>query len=331
MSTEDRKKDHIELALKSQTTSGNLDLYYEPLLSPHPDGTYDISTDFLDKIFRAPLWVSSMTGGTEKAKLLNTNLAKVANEFGFGMGLGSCRPLLESYNRKEDFDLRDIIGEQAFYINLGIAQLENLISNNEVFKVQKICDDLHADGLIIHVNPLQEWAQPEGDRFIKAPLDTIKSILKQLNVNIIVKEVGQGFGPNSLISLMKLPIAAIDFAGFGGTNFTLLELSRHNAKQGGKIQTNSNLKNIGHTCSEMINWVNQNIGQSSVKCREFIISGGISDTLEGFRLQQGLKAKSIIGMASSFLKHAHDYEELKEFTSSEIENLKLAKCFLKGK
>lgn len=331
MSTEDRKKDHIELALNSQTVSGNLDLYYEPLLSAHPDESFDISTHFLDKNFKAPLWISSMTGGTEKAKLLNTNLAKVANEFGFGMGLGSCRPLLESYDRKEDFDLRDIIGDQAFYINLGIAQLENLISNNEIFKVQKICDDLHADGLIIHVNPMQEWTQPEGDRFKKAPIDTIKFVVSQLDLKIIVKEVGQGFGPNSLISLMKLPISAIDFAGFGGTNFTLLELSRHNARQGGKTHSNYNLQNIGHTCSEMINWVNQNIDQSSVKCREFIISGGVSDTLEGFRLQESLKAKSIIGMASSFLKHAHDYEELKDFTCSEIENYKLAKCFLKGK
>ena len=331
MSPTDRKKDHIELALNSQTTSGNLDLYYEPLLSAHPNESTDISCNFLRKDFKAPIWISSMTGGTEKAKLLNTNLAKVANEFGFGMGLGSCRPLLESYKRKEDFDLRDTIGEQAFYINLGIAQLEVLLFENQISKIQKICDDLHADGLIIHVNPLQEWAQPEGDRFKQAPIETIKSIVNQVDMKIIVKEVGQGFGPNSLISLMKLPIAAIDFAGFGGTNFTLLELARHNAQQNGKTPTNYNLKYIGHTCSEMINWVNQNIDQSSVKCREFIISGGVSDTLEGFRLQESLKAKSIIGMASSFLKHAHDYTQLREFTFSEIENYKLAKCFLKGK
>jgi isopentenyl-diphosphate delta-isomerase len=331
LSSIDRKKDHIELALNSQTKSGNLDLYYEPLLSAHPDDKTDISKIFLNKKFNTPLWISSMTGGTEKAQLINQNLAKVASEFGFGMGLGSCRPLLDSYKRKEDFDLRETIGDQAFYINLGVAQLEQLISRRELSKVKKIHDDLRADGLIIHVNPIQEWAQPEGDRFKNPPIETIKTIVKEMEINIIVKEVGQGFGPNSLISLMELPIAAIDFAGFGGTNFTLLELSRHNAQQNGKTHKNHNLKNIGHTCTEMINWVNQNIDQTSVNCREFIISGGVTDTLEGFKLQESLKANSIIGMASSFLKHAHDYEQLKEFTRSEVENYKLAKCFLKGK
>ncbi len=329
--SEDRKKDHIELAFESQTKSGNLDMYYEPLLSSHPNESTDISLEFLGKTFNAPLWISSMTGGTQKAKLLNTNLAKVANEFGFGMGLGSCRPLLDSFNRKEDFDLRDLIGDQAFYLNLGIAQLEELIDNNKVSKIQKIHEELLSDGLIIHVNPMQEWAQTEGDRYKRAPIETIKFILDNFGLNIIVKEVGQGFGPNSLLSLMSLPIAAIDFAGFGGTNFTLLEQTRHNAQSSDKRPSNLSLSLIGHTCDEMINWVNQTIDNSSIRCKEFIISGGVENSINGYRLQQNLKAKSIIGMASSFLKHAHDYELLKDFTHSEIENLKLAKCFLKGK
>lgn len=330
--SDDRKKDHIELALASRTESNNLDLYYEPLLSAHPTQEMDLSLNFLEKSFKVPLWVSSMTGGTEKAYLINKNLAKLCSEFGFGMGLGSCRPLLKNKEeRLKDFDFKEIIGDQAFYINLGIAQLEELVFENRLEEVTQICDKLQADGLIIHVNPLQEWLQPEGDRFKLPPIETIKTVLERISIKVIVKEVGQGFGPNSLLSLMKLPLAAIELAGFGGTNFTLLEHSRHNAQSSGKNASNLNLSYIGHTPSEMINWINQYQDNGGIKCRDFIISGGIKNVLEGYKLQESLNTKSIIGMASSFLQYAHDYELLKDFTYCEIENLKLAHCFLRGK
>ncbi len=173
--SDNRKKDHIDLAFKSQTKSNErkYDLNYEPLFSAHPDSDTDISVEFIGKKLRAPLWVSSMTGGTEHAAKINQNLAKACNEFGFGMGLGSCRPLLNSTNRFSDFNLRDTIGDNPFYANLGIAQLEELIFRNETSKIDKMIQDLHVDGLIIHVNPLQEWMQPEGDRFRQSPLKTI--------------------------------------------------------------------------------------------------------------------------------------------------------------
>lgn len=331
--SKDRKKDHIELALNSRTESGNLDMYYEPLLSAHPDQNTDISSDFLGKKFKAPLWISSMTGGTEKAFNLNTNLAKLTNELGLGMGLGSCRPIIENKTeRLKDFKLREIIGDRPFYTNLGIAQVEELIHTNQINKIIELQKLLEADGLIIHVNPLQEWAQPEGDRFKIPPIETIKRLLNQSQINIIVKEVGQGFGPSSLLSLMQLPLQAIEFASFGGTNFTLLEQSRQDAQDSDKKAPNQILSHIGHTSSEMIDWVNQITESSSgLKCKEFIISGGITNSIEGYKLQTSLKAQSIIGMASSFLKVADDYGKLKEFAQTEIENLKLAKCFLRGK
>lgn len=331
--SDDRKKDHIDLALSSRTESGNLDLYYEPLLSAHPDTNTDISMDILGNTFKAPLWISSMTGGTDKAYLLNTNLAKLTHELGLGMGLGSCRPILDNKSeRLKDFKLRELIGDRPFYTNLGIAQVEQLIHLNQIDKILNLQKDLEADGLIIHVNPLQEWTQPEGDRFKIAPIETIKRLLDQTQINIIVKEVGQGFGPNSLLSLMKLPLQAIDFASFGGTNFTLLEQSRQDAQDSDKKAPNQILSYIGHTPSEMIEWVNQiSENSSGLKCKSFIISGGIKNSIEGFKYQSALKTQSLIGMASSFLKVADDYGKLKEFALNEIENLKLAKCFLRGK
>ena len=94
---ENRKKDHIDLAFQSRTMSGELDrrFNYEPLMARHPSKDLPV-LPMLGKQMRAPIWVSSMTGGTELAGKINRNLARVCHEFGLGMGLGSCRPLLES-------------------------------------------------------------------------------------------------------------------------------------------------------------------------------------------------------------------------------------------
>ena len=103
-----RKQDHIELAFQSQVDEGKLDsrFYYEPLLSGHPKENALNSFQFLGKKLNAPIWVSSMTGGTEWAKTINQNLARACNEFGMGMGLGSCRSLIYSDETLSDFDVR---------------------------------------------------------------------------------------------------------------------------------------------------------------------------------------------------------------------------------
>ena len=330
--TNDRKKDHIELALKSQTKNPDKRFQYEPLFSPHPLALKsDIaeSFDFLGSSFKQPLWVSSMTGGTEMAYTLNKNLATIAGEFGFGMGLGSCRSLLDSDKRIEDFDFKEKLGDYPFYINLGVAQLEELVLKKQVQKIDGLINKLNADGMIIHVNPMQEWFQPEGDRYLVSPLETIKSIVSSVETNIIVKEVGQGFGPKSLKSLMALPIRAIELSGFGGTNFSSLEVSRHNAQFFGNDSSTNRLVHMGHSASEMIHWINDLlISDDEVKCREFIISGGVKCLVDGLALQKDLKASSIIGMASGLLEFAHDLNLLRDFVQSEIENYRFAKAFL---
>jgi isopentenyl-diphosphate delta-isomerase len=331
--SEDRKKDHIELALKSQTKTPEVDFEYEPLFSPHPDSVTEdsLATNFLGMTLKSPLWVSSMTGGTEKAFLLNKNLATVAGEFGFGMGLGSCRSLLDSSDRLADFDFKETIGNYPFYINLGIAQLEELVQQGLTSKIGQLITKLSADGLIIHVNPMQEWFQPEGDRYKLAPIDTIKNIVNTVETKIIVKEVGQGFGPRSLKSLMSLPLAAIELSGFGGTNFSLLELSRHNAQKFDNESSKSKLVNTGHTASQMIGWINEYTSDPSFdhNCDDFIISGGVKCLLDGLKLQNELQAKSVIGMASGLLKHAHDLSQLRDYIFSELESYKFAKAYLK--
>ena len=105
-----KKKAHIDLAFKSQTGIETLDrrFTYEPLLNPHPSGVFK-PFPFLGKTMRVPVWVSSMTGGTDAALTINRNLARACREFGMGMGLGSCRVLLEDNMNPEHFYLRKYI------------------------------------------------------------------------------------------------------------------------------------------------------------------------------------------------------------------------------
>lgn len=329
----ERKKDHIELAFKSQVTSGELDqrFYYEPLLAAHPEQGSWGDFEFLGKTMRVPLWVSSMTGGTELAKTINHNLARACKDFGMGMGLGSCRSLLFDDDNLSDFDVRKLMGDDApLFANLGIAQLEQLIEKGELWRINNLLDKLQADGLIIHVNPLQEWLQPEGDRFKKSPIETISAYLDKVDRPTIVKEVGQGIGQESLKALLQMPLAAIDFAANGGTNFAKLELERSDVM---RREIYSQLALVGHSAEDMVEMVNkfQYLG-NKIKCPEIIISGGVRHFLDGYYLINKSKMPSIYGQASAFLKHARgSYDDLAEYVSAQVQGLELAKAFLKIK
>lgn len=327
---ESRKKDHIELAFLSRISNLDTRFYYEPFLSAHPPKNSVPVINFLNKTFRAPMWVSSMTGGTGKARIINKNLARACGEFGFGMGLGSCRQLLYSDEFLEDFDVRHLTGNDVpLFANLGVAQIEKLFLKNEIHLINTLLKKLQANGLIVHVNPLQEWLQPEGDRFLYPPIDTIKKLLSIADYPIIVKEVGQGFGPESIKALMQLPLAAIDFAAGGGTNFAKLELLRSSEE---KQNIFNAIARLGHSAEQMLHWINaaeEQLGDK-IQCRQIIISGGVQDFLDGYYLTQKIKLPAVYGQASSFLKYAQgDYSILQKFISSQLEGLSLAYAFLR--
>jgi isopentenyl-diphosphate delta-isomerase len=327
---EDRKKDHIDLAFQSrvEASEANGHFFYEPLLSPHPIQKPQPFA-FLEKSMRLPVWISSMTGGTALAGKINRNLAQACAEFGLGMGLGSCRILLEDDKYLSDFDVRPILGPDVpFFANLGIAQLERMIQKGSTDQINEMVHRLQADGLIIHVNPLQEAFQPEGDLLAVAPIETIQAFLEQTHLKVIVKEVGQGMGPESLKALLRLPIAAIEFGALGGTNFTKLELARHSNTDTALFDT---FGRVGHTAEEMAAMVNQIVRESPDQpCKELIISGGITNVLDGYRLVRGSQLPAVFGMGSAFLKHAtEDYSTLQTYVQQIEKSLLLAGHFLK--
>jgi isopentenyl-diphosphate delta-isomerase len=328
----DRKKEHIELALQSQTQVSEIDsrFYYEPMLSPHPT---DVNEEFffLGKIFRVPIWVSSMTGGTPLARSINTNLARACKEFGMGMGLGSCRALLADDRCFKDFDLRDTIGDdRALYANIGISQIEQALESGSVQKIHDMVARLRADGLIIHVNPIQEWVQPEGDRLKIAPIQTIERYLEKAPYKIIVKEVGQGMGRKSLEALMKLPLEAIEFAAFGGTNFAIVEIMRNKSNLQQFYEPFARVGVDAATMLEVVNGLYEN--NAALPCRQIIISGGIKTFLDGYYFISKSKLPSVYGQASAFLAYAGgNYDVLYHFVDSQVKGLKMAMNYLRVK
>ena len=325
---ENRKKDHIELAFKSQTTSRLMDprFHYEPLLKAHPSGGLQPFT-FLGKTQRVPIWVSSMTGGSRIAGTINRNLAMACNEFGMGMGLGSCRIIMEDDTHFEDFNMRGIIGDDLpFWANLGIAQVEELVQRKRVDEALRLVEKLHADGLIIHVNPMQEWFQPEGDILSVPPLEILQQFMEQVSIPVIVKEVGQGMGPESLRALLQLPLQAIEFAAFGGTNFARIELLRDERASQAIFEP---LSFIGENAASMVNHVNEIVAREKPVCKEVIISGGIKNFLDGYYLIRKSALPSVYGMASAFLKHAReDYDRLRDFVHAQVKGLEMAYAYL---
>jgi isopentenyl-diphosphate delta-isomerase len=330
--TSKRKKDHIELAFQSQTEHSDSRFYYEPFTVAHPTEKSIPESHIAGKTMNLPLWVSSMTGGTEKAGIINKNLAKAGAEFGMGMGLGSCRILLKDETYFNDFNVRPYMGNDLpLFANLGIAQIEEILENNAVSKISELVKRLEADGLIVHVNPLQEWLQPEGDIIKYPPIETIKRLIDKMDCKLIVKEVGQGFGPESFMELFQLPIEAIEFGAHGGTNFATLELYRQEDHIKEQLLP---VASIGHNANEMLEFSNSvlsELGDRAI-CKNIIISGGIKSYLDGYYLVQKSHCNAIYAQASAFLKHAtEDYEELRNYCELQKKGLQTCYQYLKIK
>lgn len=325
-----RKTDHIRMAALSAPSSQIADdrFYYEPLLNAHPKELTPVS--FLGQHMQFPLWISSMTGGSSEANKINKLLAEACVKFGLGIGLGSCRTLLKSDEYFDDFNLRPIMGKELpLYANLGIAQLEELVENNEIERIHELVDKLQADGLFVHVNPVQEWLQPEGDRFTKPPIETIASLIDAIagRYKIIVKEVGQGIGPKSLEELLKLKIDGLEFAAYGGTNFASIEIMRNNGRVANHMYP---IANIGHNADEMVEMVNEITMDHPVHCQQIIVSGGLQNFLDGFYLSNKCSLPTVYGMAGSILQKALESKEsLFDFIEAEKQGYLFATSFLK--
>lgn len=326
--TELRKDSHVALALEAVNNAIDERFYYEPMLAAHPKKDEKWPLTISQQQLNYPLWISSMTGGTAMTNEINQRLARTAGKFGLGMGVGSARIALEAPEKVKDFDLRPLMGSDSpYFLNFGIAQIEKMIAGKSLKAIKDLVNRLEANGVIIHVNPLQEWMQPEGDRIQQPPIETIRQFLNEIDTPLIVKEVGQGFGYESMKALLQLPLAAVEFAANGGTNFSKLELMRNQTKS----QYLMPFVHVGQSAAEMVALSNQIIEEAGnkIKCQTFIVSGGIKNFLDGYYLIQKSKGNALYGQASEILRHAKvSQEALDDFMQQQIEGLMLAKTYL---
>ena len=227
--TQTRKADHIRICLEEdvqfrETTSG-LEYYrFTHCCLPEIDRTeVDLTSTFLGKKLAAPLLISSMTGGTELAQTINYSLAEVAQEYKLAMGVGSQRIAVENPQLASTFAVRRYAPDILLFANIGAVQLNY---NYGLEECQKIIDILEADALILHLNPLQECVQTEGDTNFKGLLDKIAKLCDKLPVPVIAKEVGNGISGKMAQKLIAAGVAAIDIAGAGGTSWAKIEGER---------------------------------------------------------------------------------------------------------
>ena len=226
--TAQRKSDHIRVNLEEDVGSGlstGLEhLRFEHNALPELDlHAVDTRLSFLGRQLRAPLLISSMTGGTAEAGRINRNLAQAAQETGVGMGLGSQRAAIEDPALAETFNIRDFAPDVLLFANLGAVQLNYGYGPAEA---QRAADMVRADALVLHLNPLQEALQPEGDVNFNGLLLKIEKICRGLTVPVVVKEVGWGISPSVARRLVGAGVAAIDVAGAGGTSWSQVEMHR---------------------------------------------------------------------------------------------------------
>jgi isopentenyl-diphosphate delta-isomerase len=227
--TQNRKADHIRICLEDNVqspviTTGLEKYRFTHTCLPEIDGKdIDVSTTFLGKHLHAPLLISSMTGGTEQAGIINRRLAEVAQEYKLAMGVGSVRVAVEKPQVANTFAVRKYAPDILLFANLGAVQLNYDYGIDECLR---IIDLVEADALILHINPLQEFIQPRGDTNFHGLLDKISNLCNNLPVPVIAKEVGNGISATMAEKLIAVGVQAIDVAGAGGTSWAMVESER---------------------------------------------------------------------------------------------------------
>ncbi len=174
-----------------------------------------LETALLGRTLAAPLMISAMTGGTAEAEAINADLAAAAARHGVAMTLGSGRALLDDPGLRGTYRSGD--RPPLLLANLGGVGLDPQ-------RAAQLVDLLGADGLSVHLNPIQEAVQPEGEPAFGDVLDRIAAAVTALApLPVVVKEVGFGMDPDDVIALNGVGVAAVDVAGAGGTNWALVE------------------------------------------------------------------------------------------------------------
>ncbi|MDQ8028182.1 MAG: type 2 isopentenyl-diphosphate Delta-isomerase [Brevundimonas sp.] len=228
-----RKDQHLDVILSGKARHGRgtgleaVRFVHEAL--PDLDyGKIDLGADFLGRRLKAPLLISSMTGGPTRAEAINARLAEAAQHLGIALAVGSQRAALEVETPTPglDMSLRLKAPDTPILANIGAAQLTRGVGPDEA---RRLVDMIAADALIVHLNPLQEACQPEGDRDWWGVGAALEALIRAADFPVVVKETGAGISAATAKRLADMGVAALDVSGAGGSNWALVEGERAEA------------------------------------------------------------------------------------------------------
>jgi isopentenyl-diphosphate delta-isomerase len=236
--TTSRKLEHVRIVLDEDVAAKGVVTGFGAYRLPHdalPEldlAEISTRTEFLGRPMRAPLLISSMTGGAKDVTPINLALAEAAEHLGLGMGVGSQRAAVSDPRQAATFQVRRVAPNIPLLANLGAVQLNYGYGVDEC---RRAVDMIEADALILHFNALQEAVQPEGNTNFKGLLKKIEQVCAKVGVPVIAKEVGNGIGPKAARRLVEAGVWAIDVAGAGGTSWSEVERFRHTTAPGAQV------------------------------------------------------------------------------------------------
>lgn len=299
--TVSRKDDHIRINLEKDVQFKGLTTGLEHYRFQHtalPEinlADVSLSTQLFKKSLKAPLLISSMTGGTERARQLNRVLAQAAQATGIAMGLGSMRAVIERPEIAPTFQVRDLAPDISLFANLGAVQFNY---GYGIDQCRKALEVVEADALVLHFNAVQEAVQPEGNTDFAGLLAKVAAVCQALEADgipVIAKEVGWGFSREDCRRLAEAGISAIDVAGAGGTSWSQVEMHRTQNESDARVA--AAFVAWGVPTAEAI----RNVRAAAPSLPVFA-SGGLRDGLD---IAKSLALGATLGgMAGPFLKAA---------------------------
>jgi isopentenyl-diphosphate delta-isomerase len=228
-----RKADHIDLAATGdvgfrQTTTllECVKLVHQALPELSAD-QIDTSLTLFGKRLRAPLFIAAMTGGVERAAAINRELAAIAEARGYGFGLGSQRAMHIDATKAKSYEIRDVAPTALVLGNVGIVQARQMSTT----EVRSLLSRVGADALCLHLNPAMEIVQPGGDRDFSGGITTLRRLVAELDVPVIVKETGCGLSLRTGKQLKDAGVCHVDVSGAGGTSWVAVEMHRASGQE----------------------------------------------------------------------------------------------------
>ena len=317
--TPHRKADHIRIVLEEDVLGKGVSTGFERFLLEHcalPSidlDEVDLGLTLWGKSLANPWLISSMTGGTPEAQRINLHLAEVAQALGIAMGLGSQRAAIENPDLAITYKVRSVAPDILLFANLGAVQLNYGYGLEEARRAVAM---IEADALILHLNPLQEAVQPDGDRQWSGLWTKLEALVKALEVPVIIKEVGNGISRNVARRLEACGVGAIDVAGAGGTSWSEVEAHR---------QTDRQAKEVAHSFADWglptalsLREVVQGTGDIPI-----FASGGIRSGIDGAKaIAMGA---TLVGSAAPGLGAAQsNVQEVYDHYEARLKELKIA-------